>query len=109
MKEFRRLLGKIIDDDGQHDHMPDYTFTMAEDIVIVRPKKSTRQNGVPLQLSSLCLAPDTHEGARRLAPGWDIHYLEEEWRAWVLKKVISVKNPDKHFLAFCKRRGAHKR
>ena len=25
-KEFRRLLSKIIEDDGAHDHMPDYRY-----------------------------------------------------------------------------------
>jgi|TARA_R110000744_G_C19371224_1_gene562640 plasmid replication initiation protein len=109
VKEFRRLLGKIIDDDGQHDHMPDYTFLIEEDVVIVRPKKETHQSALPLPLSSLRLAPDTHEDARRLAPGWDMHHLEDEWRSWVLEKAISVKDPDRHFLAFCKKRGAYKR
>lgn len=77
--------------------------------MIVRPKKETHQSALPLPLASLRLAPDTHEDARRLAPGWDMHHLEDEWRAWVLEKAISVKDPDKHFLAFCKKRGAYKR
>ena len=109
VKEFRRLLGKIIDDDAQHDHLPDYGFLIEDDIVIVRPKKKTHQSALPLLLSSLRLAPDTHEEARRLAPGWDMHHLEDEWRSWVLEKAISVKDPDKHFLSFCKKRGAYRR
>lgn len=109
VKEFRRLIGKIIDDDEQHDHMPDYSFTIEEDVVIVRPKKGTPQTALPLPLSSLRLAPDAHEDARRLAPGWDMHVLEQEWRSWVIEKGIAVKDPDKHFLAFCKKRGAYKR
>ena len=109
VKEFRRLIGKIIDDDEQHDHMPDYGFTIEDDVVIVRPKKGTSQTALPLPLSSLRLAPDTHEDARRLAPGWDMHVLEQDWRSWVIEKGIAVKDPDKHFLAFCKKRGAYKR
>lgn len=109
VKEFRRLIGKIIEDDEQHDHMPDYSFTIEEDVVIVRPKKETRQAALPLPLTALRLAPDTHEDARRLAPGWDMYHLENEWRGWVLEKGIAVKDPDKHFLAFCKKRGAYKR
>ena len=109
VKEFRRLLGKIIDDDAQHDHLPDYGFLIEDDIVIVRPKKEAHQSALPLPVSSLRLAADTHEDARRLAPGWDMHHLEDEWRSWVLTKAISVKNPDKHFLSFCKKRGAYKR
>ena len=109
VKEFRRLLGKIIDDDSQHDHMPDYAFVIEDDIVIVRPKRETRQSVLPLPLSILRLDSETHEYARRLAPGWDMHHLEGEWRSWVIEKGIAVKDPDKHFLAFCKKRGAHKR
>ena len=109
MKEFRRLLGNIIADDEQHNHMPDYTFTINEDIVVVRPKKASFQNALPLSLDALRLAPNTHDDARRLAPGWDMHALEQEWRTWVLEKGIAVKNPDKHFIAFCKKRGAYKR
>lgn len=109
MKEFRRLLGKIIEDDEQHDHMPDYIFTVEEDVVIVRPKKEVLQGGMPIPLSSLCLNSETHDQARSLAPGWDVHHLEGEWRSWVIAKGINVTNPDKHFLSFCKKRGAYKR
>lgn len=109
VKEFRRLLGKIIADDAQHDHMPDYTFAIDGDIVSVRPKAETLQTALPLPLSSLQLAPDTHEEARSVAQGWDMYHLESEWRSWVLEKGISVKDPDKHFLAFCKKRGPYRR
>jgi hypothetical protein len=88
--------------------MPDYAFLLEDDIVIVRPKREAVQGTLPLQLSYLRLAADTHEDARRLAPGWDMYHLENEWRSWVLEKAISVKDPDKHFLSFCKKRGAHK-
>jgi len=32
VKEFRRLLGKIIHDDNQHDHMPDYALSIEDDV-----------------------------------------------------------------------------
>ncbi|WP_073145963.1 replication initiator protein A [Litoreibacter ascidiaceicola] len=109
LKEFRRLLGKIIEDDAEHDHMPDYAFVIEGDIVVVRPKEETRPTALPFLPSSLRLDPETHEEARRLAPGWDMHHLEGEWRSWVLEKGIAVKNPDKHFLSFCKKRGGYQR
>jgi len=108
LKEFRRLVGKIIEDDAQHDHMPDYAYSCDEEIVIVRPKKSTGQTTLALPYSSLLIDPDTYEDARRLAPGWDIHSLEDEWRSWVLGKQIIVKEPNAHFLSFCRKRGAYK-
>ncbi|WP_299357008.1 replication initiator protein A [uncultured Shimia sp.] len=109
LKEFRRLVGKIIEDDQEHDHMPDYAFTLEGDMMFVRPKKETHQSALPLPLSSLRLDSDTPEEARRFAPGWDMRVLEDEWRSWVIEKGIAVKDPDKHFLAFCKKRGAYRR
>lgn len=107
LKEFRRLLGKIIEDDAAHDHMPDYVFVIEDDIVMVRPKKDVVPLPFPPPL--LRLDSETHEEARRVASGWDMYHLEDEWRSWVLDKGIAVKDPDKHFISFCKRRGALKR
>jgi plasmid replication initiation protein len=107
LKEFRRLVGKIIEDDAQHAHMPDYTFAFDDDIVVVRPKKMSSQTALPLPLASLRLDPDTYHEARRCAPGWDIRVLEDEWRSWAIEKAIVVKDADAHFLSFCRNRGAY--
>ena len=98
LKEFRRLVGRIIEDDADHEHMPDYAFASEGHLLVVRPKRSSLPNG-------LGLAADTHEAARSLAPGWDVRMLEAEWRDWVALKGIVVKDADRHFLSFCKRRG----
>lgn len=108
VKEFKRLVGKIIDDDVQHDYMPDYTFTLDDENVIVRPKKEADTLTLVFVPSSLRLDPDVFERARQAAPGWDMHLLESEWRSWVLDKGIIVNSSDAHFLSFCKRRGACK-
>jgi hypothetical protein len=108
-KEFRRLVGKIIEDDLQHDHMPDYAFSFDEDNVVVRRKSVSHQTALPLPVASLRLDEDTtFEEARRLAPGWDIQGLAQDWRSWVSEKGITVKSPDAHFLSFCRKRGAYK-
>lgn len=107
VKEFRRLLSKIIEDDNAHDHMPDYRMTIAGDNVVFRPKEEATVLALPMQVLRL-QNPDTHTAARRFAPGWDIYGLENEWRAWVREKGIEVNDPDKHFLAFCKSRGAYR-
>ncbi len=91
---------------GQSTH---YTFDLDGENVQVRPKKETLQSALPLPLASLGLAPDTHHDARRLALGWDMHVLEQEWCSWVIEKGTAVKDPDKHFLFFCKKRGAYRR
>lgn len=104
VKEFRRLLTKIIEDDDAHDHMPDYRMTIEGDNVVFKPKAEEAVVAVPFRALRF-RDPDTHDQARRLAPGWDIYTLENEWRSWVHDKAIEVKDPDKHFLAFCKKRG----
>ena len=86
--------------------MPDYSFVIDGDIIVVRPKKDVISTALPFPPPVLRLDPETHEVARSAAPGWDIHHLEDEWRSWVLEKGISVKNPDQHFVSFCKTRGA---
>jgi plasmid replication initiation protein len=107
-KEFRRLVGKIIEDDEAHNHMPDYAFSFEGDNVVVKPKKDE----VVAPLPSFSLRVDeetTFAAARRLAPGWDVRALLDEWREWVQKKGIAVQNPDANFLSFCKARGPYKR
>ncbi len=105
-KEFRRLIGKIIEDDALHGHMPDYAFSFDNDLVIVRPKKEAGQAALPFPVHGLHVSADTYGQARKLAPGWDVHALEADWRSWVVDKGIEVKNADAHFLGFCKTRGA---
>ena len=105
-KEFRRLIGKIIDDDGIHDHLPDYRMTIEGENVVFRPKKEEVVAPLPSQALRFERI-ETRDEARRLAPGWDIYALEQDWRDWVNSKGIVVKDADKHFLAFCKKRGAY--
>lgn len=107
-KEFRRLIGKIIEDDEAHSHMPDYAFSFEGDNVVVTPKKE--EVVAPLPSFSLWVDEETtFAAARRLAPGWDVRALLDEWREWVQKKGIAIQNPDANFLSFCRTRGPYKR
>lgn len=102
LKEFKRLVAKIIEDDGQHDHMPDYRFSFEGDMVVVRPKADTAQAALPLPVPSenIQLKPETYERARALAPGWDVYGIEQEWREWITEPP---RNADAAFLGFCKK------
>ena len=108
VKEFRRLVGKILDDDALHDHMPRYAFAVDGDNLLVRPKKEPPPPVLAFEMR-LVDEDRTFEKARQFAPGWDVHALLQEWRAWASDKQIPVKNPDAHFLSFCKRRGPRRR
>lgn len=107
LKEFKRLVGKIIEDDERHDHMPDYALSFQGEILVIKPKRANGPEVVSLPVFGLNVDPETLDEARRLAPGWDVHGLESEWRCWVLDKGISVKEPNAHFLSFCRKRGPY--
>ena len=102
-KEFNRLLRTIIADDLAEDHMPDYSYAIDGNAVLIRPKRERRsRTGFE---ASFHLDADTYEAARAAAPGWDVYHLEAQWREWIALKRITPKHPDRHFLAFCKQRG----
>ena len=102
------MIGKIIEDDEAHGHMPDYAFSFDGDNLIVRPKKE-QAAPAPLPSSVMRLDPDIHVEAARRAPGWDTRSLEQEWRDWVAEKGMIVHNADANFLKFCETRGPYKR
>jgi len=102
-KEFKRMISKVVIDNARDDYIPEYTFTLAGDLLTVRLK--------PNQQPSVSLAPlkaDTYIKAKRHAAGWDIYALENDWRDWIAKEGISVRNADAHFIDFCKGKGTYK-
>lgn len=104
-KEFKRLVNKIIEDDMEHDHLPEYSFRFDGSVLEVRPKA---ERDVPVVLpETLRLSAEAIEEARKLAPGWDVYVLENDWRSWVMKKEIMVRDADVHFFSFCRARGAY--
>ena len=105
LKEFKRMVQSVISVDETENHMPDYRFELAGDIVVVRPKTSlSRTHGQILPP----LQSETYESAKECAAGWDIHQLEQDWRYWVQAKRITVRNSDAHFIKFCKKKGPYR-
>lgn len=99
LKRFRFTMKEI----ATHNHLPDYLVALDEerDIVIFQGRGTViaiEDNNRP---SIPALKPDTYGMARAVAPGWDIHVLEQEWRAWATE---NPKNPDGAFVGFCKKR-----
>jgi plasmid replication initiation protein len=100
-KEFKRLVQKIVQEDATHNHMPDYAVRLeADDMVVFRNRKSSP--GLQVTSSSIVrpLDPETYHDARTLAPGWDVHYLEGQWREWITEPP---RDADAAFLGFCKK------
>lgn len=99
-REFRRLVLNIVREDQEHDHMPDYalSYDEKEDMVTFTNRQSVKL--VLPQAIAPQLDPDVYETARMLAPGVDVHFLEQEWRSWLPE---TPRNPEAAFLGFCRK------
>ena len=112
LKEFRRLVRAIAKQDASHRHMPDYAVSLevcedGSDKVVFRNRftmEPDRPFGPPLPP----LPPQAHDEGRRAAPGWDVHVLEAEWRAWCQDKGVTPHAPSQHFAAFCRSWSEHR-
>lgn len=97
LKKFRLNVRQIV----ETNHLPDYALAIENDTVTFtnrhkcRPKKQAS--------SSPMLFTETYEKAKRVAPGWDVYYLERIWREWSAGKE-SPRNADAAFIAFCKKK-----
>ncbi|MFD2858444.1 replication initiator protein A [Seohaeicola zhoushanensis] len=110
IREFRRLVAAIVEQDASHDHMPDYAVRMEEGFVVFL-NRNTMPRDEPVTEALVRLSPRAHERAREAAPGWDVYLLEQEWRRWMAEGGLDApKSPDKAFAGFCRkwyeRRGA---
>jgi hypothetical protein len=90
----------IVREDREHDHMPDYAiaYDEQEDMVTFSNRQGVKT--VLPQAVAPQLDPDVYETARMLAPGFDVHYLEREWRSWLPE---TPRNPEAAFLGFCRK------
>jgi plasmid replication initiation protein len=105
-KEFRRLVGTVCTEDARSSHMPDYAVTMEGDKVRFL-NRNTMPKPLPEAEKTLFprFDPETYNDARIVAPGYDVYYLEQEWRMfWVDSGKPELKNADAAFIGFCKSR-----
>ena len=99
-REFKRLVQNIVAQDDKHGHMPDYAISLEDHQVVFHNRGTMQGKDDSLQTRMVFLRSDTYEDARSAAPGWDVHYLEQEWRNWMKE---TPKSPDKAFLGFCRK------
>lgn len=102
MREFRRLIGAIADQDKTHHHMPDYAMRLEGELVVFENRGTMDVLASDIVGDPIKLGVDAHERARVAAPGWDVHYLEQAWRSWVAEgRLDAPRDPDKAFVGFC--------
>ncbi|WP_282611055.1 hypothetical protein [Pelagibius sp. Alg239-R121] len=56
----------------------------------------------PSEVDKIFLRDQTYETARRFSNGYDIHFLETEWRNMLRIKNTTPETPDGSFIGFVK-------
>ncbi len=108
-KEFRRLIRAIVEQDQAHQHLPDYSVSMAGDLVTFTKRPDTADRArIGGSEREPQLDPDVFNKARKAAPGYDVQGLYRDWVGyWRDKGSPAIQSPEKAFLGFCRER--HKR
>lgn len=98
-KLFRQMIKTL----SVSDHLPDYRveFDLEGDMVTFTNRGTMKPIAPPTEPWAGLLDAEAHEEARGAAPGWDLHYLEREWRGWLGENEIAPKHPERHFVKFC--------
>lgn len=103
-KEFRRLVMNIVRQDRKFGHMPDYAISMEHDMVTFINRRVEEPKLESLAISIIRLDPEAYHDARGVAPGWDVYFLEQEWRSWMAEMDSDPpRNPTKAFVGFCRK------
>ena len=94
---FRAMLREMI----AADHLPDYHLAEEPgDILRVTPRASLIDRA-----DAPVLGAQTLDAARALAPGWDVHALEAEWKGWWASSGHArLRAPDRAFLGWVAKR-----
>ena len=98
--EFRRSIKEIVTE----NHLPDYEIALSEEDNVTFTNRLKKQHAIFRQTGFILLKPETYEKAQAVAPGWDIHNFEQQWRDWIAKKKQPPKRPDAAFVAFCRKK-----
>jgi len=101
----RRVFRKMIRDMIAANPLPDYLLAEEPGDVLCVSRREVVV--LPEAFASVRpLRPATLEAARALAPGWDVHALEAEWRGiWQRSGRPALRSPDAAFLGWLKKRG----
>ena len=101
MREFRRLVGSVVEQDEAHHHMPDYAIRLDGEMVVFE-NRGMMDAVCDVAGDTIRLGSDAHGRARTAAPGWDVYYLEQAWRSWMSDGGLDApRDSDKAFVGFC--------
>ena len=99
-KLFKHYIGKIAETDRKQKHVPDYSLSLNDNVVVFRSrrlKKPEPDKVGPLPTWAI-------EKAQKAVPRYDIYALEQEFREWVRNKPEPEKGYGAAFIGFCKKK-----
>jgi len=102
--EFKRMIKKIIEDNQAHNHIPDYHFSMKDELLVIRPRSDFTKiyDKGNTAIDRLFISQKAFDVARKYSNGFDIYFLEQEWRSMLQAKKSSPKNPDGSYVNYVK-------
>jgi plasmid replication initiation protein len=97
-REFKSMIRELV----ENDHLPDYRVELEDEMVIFRNRMSYQPKA---EVRYPVLDPEAYHDAKLVAPGYDVYYLEQEWRNWWVENgMVDLVFPGKAFVGFCKAR-----
>lgn len=104
-KEFKRLIQNIVEQDTEFGHMPDYAVSLDELSVVFKNRGTMeKEKAVKQAYGHVRVDPEAYHDARTVAQGWDVHFLEQEWRNWMADYDIEPpRDGGKAFIGFCRK------
>lgn len=99
LREFRRAVKTIVENNKEHNYFPDFKLVLEDNILIFKNLRPAVDATRKVDMSQVFIDPETYELARAVAPGWDVYFLEQEWRNWA--RAVP-KNADLAFIGFCR-------
>ena len=97
-REFKSMIRELV----QNDHLPDYQVALEDEMVIFKNRMSYKPKA---EVRYPILDPEAYHDAKLVAPGYDVYYLESEWRdMWVASGMPELGFPGRAFVAICKKR-----
>jgi len=101
MKRFRQMIKGLAD----HNHLPDYRVELQGENAVFYNRNAVTKPDFAEDHDRPPLKVETYTKAKQAAPGYDVHYLEQEWRSfWIESGKPEFKSPDGAFIAFCRKR-----
>jgi len=109
LKGFKQMIKDLV----KYDHLPDYHVMIDENDNVhfhLRSTSASTMAGQHADYESFpILSADTFEEARMYSKGYDVYVLEQEWHEfWVSSGKQPLKNADRAFIGFVKKRFAAK-